>query len=65
MTGPNTGHPLDRTSLAAGLLAVLVAVLSLLGDVTGLDVPAALVAAVVLALLGLGGVSAGLRRLRS
>lgn len=64
MTRPDARHPLDRTSFVAGLLAVLVALLYLVGDVVGLDVPVALVAAVVVAVLGLGGVSAGLKRLR-
>lgn len=53
---------LDRFALAAGLVSVLLAGLALLDDLGGLDVPPALVVALVLAVLGGTALAAGLRR---
>ncbi len=61
---PDARHALDVVSLVAGLLAVVVAGLYLVGEVTDLTVRAALVGAVVVGALGAGALRAGLRRLR-
>jgi hypothetical protein len=60
---PDTVHPLDVPSLTAGLVAVAVAVLYLVADLTVVRVPGAFVAAVVAVVLGLGVLLAGVRRL--
>jgi hypothetical protein len=60
---PDTVHPLDVRSLTAGFVAVAVALLYLVPDLTAVRVNGALVAAVVVVVLGLGGLLAGARRL--
>jgi len=61
---PDASHELDLVSLVAGLLAVLLAGLYLVGEVTDLSVRAAMVGALVVGALGAGALAAGLRRLR-
>ena len=56
------GAHLDRVDLVGGVLAVLVGVLYLLGDLTGLHVSGLGTAVAVLAVLGVAVVAAGLRR---
>ncbi len=60
----DASHELDFVSLVAGLLAVLLAGLYLVGEVTDLSVRAAMVGALGAGALGAGALAAGLRRLR-
>lgn len=65
MTRPDSSpaHAPDVVSLTAGLLAVVLAGLYLVTDLTGAHVTAGLVAAVAVLTLGAVGLLAGLRRL--